>query len=213
MKTNDLVTMLATGAGAVEPNAAPRRYATAMGWGALGAALLMAILLGVRPDIGDAVRLPMFWTKLVFAGSLAAASLLAAMRVSRPGVRLAWVPAALAAPVLAMWLLAALSLAATDRSQWPELFFGETWKSCPFLIAMLSVPVFIAATWAMKGLAPTRLRLAGAAAGLLAGSTGALVYGLHCPEAGAPFLGFWYLLGMLIPTSVGTLLGPRLLRW
>jgi hypothetical protein len=65
----------------------------------------------------------------------------------------------------------------------------------------------------MKGLAPTRLRLAGAAAGLLAGTTGALVYCLHCPELEAPFLGFWYLLGMLIPTAVGALLGSRLLRW
>jgi hypothetical protein len=46
----------------------------------------------------------------------------------------------------------------------------------------------------MKGLAPTRLRL-------------------HCPESEAPFLAFWYLLGMLIPTAVGGLLGPRLLRW
>jgi hypothetical protein len=30
---------------------------------------------------------------------------------------------------------------------------------------------------------------------------------------GAPFLATWYLLGVLIPTAIGTLLGPRLLRW
>ena len=65
----------------------------------------------------------------------------------------------------------------------------------------------------MKGLAPTRLALAGAAAGLLAGAGGALIYALHCPEMAAPFLAIWYLLGMLIPTAVGALLGPRLLRW
>lgn len=29
----------------------------------------------------------------------------------------------------------------------------------------------------------------------------------------APVLGFWYLLGMLIPTAAGALLGSRLLRW
>jgi hypothetical protein len=29
----------------------------------------------------------------------------------------------------------------------------------------------------------------------------------------APFIGFWYLLGMLIPAAAGALLGPRLLRW
>ena len=65
----------------------------------------------------------------------------------------------------------------------------------------------------MKGLAPTRLRWAGAAAGLLAGAGGALVYALHCPEMAAPFIGIWYLLGMLIPTTIGALVGPRVLRW
>jgi hypothetical protein len=213
MKTDELVKMLATGLDAVEPNAAARRYATAMGWGAFAATLLMAVLLGVRPDLPEAARLPMFWAKLAFAGSLAAASLLAAMRLSRPGAALAWVPGALAAPVLGMWMLAAVSLGRAAPSQWPELLLGETWNSCPLLIAMLSVPVFVAVLWAMKGLAPTRLRLAGAAAGLLAGTAGALVYTLHCPELAAPFLGFWYLLGMLIPTSAGALLGPSALRW
>jgi len=213
MNTDDLVTMLATGASAIESNAASQRYAIAMGWGTCGAVLLMAILLGVRPDLAAAVLLPMFWVKLAFAGSLAAAGLIAAMRLSRPGVRLARASAALGAPILAMWVLAATDLIRTDSTEWPALFFGETWTSCPFLIAMLSVPVFIAVVWAMKGLAPTRLRLAGAAAGLLAGAAGATVYCLHCPELAAPFVGFWYLLGMLIPTAVGALLGPRLLRW
>jgi hypothetical protein len=213
MKTDDLVTMLATGAGAVEPNATVRRYAIAIGLGAFGAALLMAILLGVRPDLAAAALLRMFWVKVAFAGTLAAASLLAAMRLSRPGAALGWVPGALAAPVVVMWMLAAVVLLRADPEQRSDLFFGETWASCPLLIALLSVPLFIAALWAMKGLAPTRLRLAGATAGLLAGTTGALVYCLHCPELAAPFLGFWYVLGMLVPTAAGALLGPRLLRW
>lgn len=98
-------------------------------------------------------------------------------------------------------------------AQRAELIFGESWNACPLYVALLSAPVFVAVLWAMKGLAPTRLALAGAAAGLLAGAVGALVYALNCPEMEAPFLGVWYLLGMLIPTATGTLLGPRLLRW
>lgn len=213
MKTDDLVAMLATGSGAVQPNPAARRYATALAGGALGAALLMAVLLGPRHDFAVAVRLPMFWIKLAFVASFAAASLLAALRLSRPGLKLAWVPGALAAPVLAIWLLAAAVLVRAEAPQRAVLFFGETWNSCPFLIAMLSAPAFVAVIWAMQGLAPTRLRLAGAAAGLLAGAVGTLVYSFHCPELAPPFIGFWYLLGMLIPTGVGALLGPRLLRW
>jgi hypothetical protein len=65
----------------------------------------------------------------------------------------------------------------------------------------------------MKGLAPTRLALAGAAAGLLSGSIGAAVYALHCPEMAPPFLGIWYLAGMLIPAAAGMVAGPRVLRW
>ena len=91
-------------------------------------------------------------------------------------MRLAWVPGALAAPVLAIWLLAAIALVRADAAQRALLFFGDTWGYCPFLIVLLSVPAFVAAMWAMQGLAPTRLRLAGAAAGLLAGALGALVY-------------------------------------
>ncbi len=213
MKTDDLVTMLAAGAGAVEPAATARRYASALGWGAFGATLLMAILLGVRPDLAEAARLPMFWVKLVFPACLAAGALYAAARLSRPGVQLGRVPAALVAPVLAMWLLAALVLATATAGEREGLIFGGTWNACPLFIALLSLPLFAAATWAMKGLAPTRLATAGAATGLLAGSVGALIYALHCPEMEAPFLATWYLLGMLIPTAAGALIGPRLLRW
>jgi hypothetical protein len=213
MRTDHLVDMLVAGAGAVAPRAATRRYAAAIGWGALGAALLMGIFLGVRRDLGVAVLLPMFWVKLAFVACLAAASLLAVQRLSRPGLRLAWVPGALAAPVLAMWVLAAFALMRAQPAQRAWLFFGDTWTSCPFLVALLSAPVFAAVLWATRGLAPTRLRLAGAAAGLLSGAVGALVYSLHCPELEAPFLGLWYLLGMLIPAAAGALLGPRLLRW
>ena len=78
---------------------------------------------------------------------------------------------------------------------------------------MLSVPVFIAVFWALRGLAPTRLVLTGAVGGLLSGAVATLAYCLHCPEMGVAFWGVWYVLGMLLPTAIGALLGPRLLRW
>lgn len=213
MKTDALVMMLAAGAGPVAPGAGARRYASALGWGAFGATLLMAIVLGVRPDLSEAALVPMFWIKLAFPACVAAGALYAAARLSHPGARLGRVPGALAAPVLVVWAMAAYALAGADAPERAALVFGETWAQCPFNIAILSAPAFAAALWAMKGLAPTRLALAGAAAGLLAGAVGALVYVLHCPEMAAPFLGIWYLLGMLIPTAAGALIGPRLLRW
>jgi hypothetical protein len=213
MKTDDLVTMLATGSGAAEPDAATRRYAMAIGWGGFGALLLMAVLLGVRQDIGQAATQPMFWVKLGYVLCLAVASLFALSRLSRPGLSLAAVAPALAVPLLLIWTLAIFSLTSANPTERESLLFGKTWTSCPFRIAMLSVPVFVAVTWALKGLAPTRLSLAGGAAGLASGAIGAVVYTLHCREMGAPFLATWYVLGVLIPAGIGSLLGPRVLRW
>lgn len=78
---------------------------------------------------------------------------------------------------------------------------------------MLSAPALAAVLWAMRGLAPTRPRTAGFAAGLLAGSLGALGYALYCPELSPLFVLVWYTLGILIPAGLGALLGPLLLRW
>ena len=213
MKTDDLVTMLATGSGAVESDAMARRYVAAIGWGAFGATLLMAILLGVRQDLDQAALQPMFWVKLGYVACLAMASLFALSRLSRPGLSLAGVVPALAAPLVLIWILAVIALTGASSTERESLLFGRTWASCPFLIATLSVPVFAAVMWAMKGLAPTRLWLAGGAVGLASGAIGAVAYSLHCQEMGAPFLAAWYSLGVLIPAAIGTLLGPRLLRW
>lgn len=213
MKTDDLVMLLATGEGSVRRHAAARRYAAAIAVGVVAAGLLMLGVLGVRPDLAEAVRLPMFWAKIGYVASLGVASLLAVLRLSRPGARLDRVLPALALPVVAMWALAAFVLAGAEPEQRMGLLLGATWAVCPFLIAMLSAPMFVATLWAMRGLAPTRLPLAGTAAGLLSGTVGGLVYCLHCPEMEAPFIGTWYLLGMLIPAATGALLGRRVLRW
>jgi hypothetical protein len=213
MRTEELITMLATGEGAVATRTGGSRYSTALACGASVAALMMATLLGVRPDLAAAMLLPMFWVKLGFTACLTVLAVTTAVRLSRPGLRPGWVALALAAPIAVMWALAAIALLNAGPAQRAELFFGSTWTSCPILIALLSVPLFVAVLWAMKGLAPTRLRLAGASAGLAAGTGAALIYCLHCPELAAPFIGVWYVAGMLIPAAAGALLAPRFLRW
>ncbi len=213
MKTLDLAAMLAMGADLERVDAPRRRLVYAIGFGAAGSTILMLLLMPVNPDLGNAVHLLKFWEKVVFVGAIAGAALLAVTRLSRPGIRLGQTLPGLMAPVLAMWILAAMTLLDADPAERGALFLGKTWAVCPFLIALLATPVFAATLWAMRGLAPTRLRLAGAAAGLLSGAAGALVYCFHCPELEAPFIAFWYLLGILIPTVIGTVFGDKLLRW
>jgi hypothetical protein len=213
VRTDDLVELLAKGDVAVDAHAPARRAATAFALAIVASLALMALVLGVQPDLAAESRQPMFWAKAAFALALAAAAFAATHRLARPGARLGAVPAALAAPLVAMWILAAVVLVRAAPGERAALFFGDTWLSCPFNITLLAAPVFVAVLWALRGFAPTRLALAGAAAGLAAGAAGAAVYTLHCPELAAPFLGFWYVLGMLIPAALGALIGPRVLRW
>ncbi|RJG14646.1 DUF1109 domain-containing protein [Massilia cavernae] len=214
MKTDELAALLANDAGAVAPDATARRFTAALGWGLCGTALAMAIVMGVRPDIAEAVTLPMFWMKLAFPASIAIAACYAAARLARPGVRLGRAPGtALAALLATVWMLAIAALLNAAPAERSDLVFGDTWRYCLVNIPLLSIPVFGAAMWALKGLAPTRLALAGGAAGLLAGAVSAAVYSLHCPEMELPFLAVWYLLGMLVPAIAGAVTGPRLLRW
>jgi hypothetical protein len=213
MKTDDLVSLLAQHAHAVEPNAVARRYRTAVTLGAVLALVLMLATLGLRADLREAMHAPMFWIKLLFPAWLLGVAVVIAMRLSRPGVAVGRWAAALGAPLIAVWLLAAIELATASPSARPALIFGSSWRECPFNITVLSMPAFVAAFHAMRTLAPTRLALAGAAAGLVAGTLAAVVYALHCDETTAAFLGLWYVIGMAIPVAAGALLGPRLLRW
>ncbi|EEA04510.1 protein of unknown function DUF1109 [Burkholderia sp. H160] len=213
MKTEDLVSLLAAGVPAVDHNVLAKRFSWAMLSGVVGSAVLMAIVFGVRPDIGTVVKTPLFWIKVALPLCLALAALLVTARLSRPGMPVGRAWAGLAAPVLTVWIATLVLLWLTPPDARLPLILGRTWRVCPLNIALLSVPAFIAVFWAMRGLAPTRPKLAGAAGGLLAGATATVAYCFHCPEMAAPFWAVWYLLGMLIPTLAGAALGPQLLNW
>lgn len=77
----------------------------------------------------------------------------------------------------------------------------------------MSLPALAAALWALRGLAPTRPRHAGFAAGLLAGAVRACGYALACTESSPAFIAAWYTLGILLTGCLGAALGPRVLRW
>lgn len=213
MNTNELIDLLASGEGPVERHALARRLGLALLGGALGALLLTMTLYGVRADLAEVARTPLFWAKVALPGSLALLALWLTQRLARPGVRggAAWT--LLGLPLLLVWIGATIALASAPPEARADLILGRTWRVCALNITLLSVPAFLAVFWALRGLAPTHLRQAGAAGGLLAGATATLAYCLHCPEMGVPFWGVWYLLGMLVPTMLGALLGPRVLRW
>jgi hypothetical protein len=213
MKTDDLIALLAKEAPPIDRRVPARRFSLALLLGLASATLLMVLLLGVRPDLAEAVRMPMFWVRLAFATAVTAGALVSTVRLSRPGMRIGAGWAALSTPVAVAWVGTALILLQAPAGARAPLLLGHTWKVCSTLIATLSLPSFAAMLWAVRGMAPVRLRLAGAAAGLLAGGTAAMAYCLHCPEMAPPFWSTWYLLGMLVPAGLGALIGPKALRW
>lgn len=210
MKTSELIGMLAAGAGPVVRVHPARRLAPAIGGGVLLAAALSIGLLVPREMFAG----PALWTKLAYTGLLAGGAAWLAALLARPlvpGLRrpvlvLALVVGCMALLGLATWLAAAPA----DKL---AVLLGRTWYRCPAVIFAVSLPALAALLWTLRGLAPTRLRSAGWAAGLLAGALGAIGYSLHCPEVSALFVAVWYSLGIVATGALGALLGPRVLRW
>lgn len=213
MKTDDLIDLLATDTLPVPRHTTARRLALGLLLALPISVLLMASVLGINPALGAFLAEPMFWVKFGVPLLMAGLAMPLLARLGRPGVdtRPAW--AAWAAPIGLLWLLGGVALWQAPTSEFAPLVLSQTWRVCAENIAVLSLPVFLAAIWVLRALAPVRLALAGAGAGALGGACGAAVYALHCPELAAPFIAIWYVLGMLLPVAAGALVGPRLLRW
>lgn len=213
MKTDDLIDLLSTGVTRVDRKAVLRRFARALPLGLAGSLVIVALVFGVRPDLMSVAQTPIFWAKLAFPVAVALTAARVLSRLGRPGVRGGYAWALVAAPFVGVWLAGWFTLGAAAPAERMPLVLGLSWRTCPFNILLLSVPTFAAVFWAARGFAPTRPRLAGAAAGLFASALATIAYCVHCPEMSPAFWSVWYALGMLLPAAVGAWLGPRLLRW
>ena len=212
MKTVELIAFLATDTAPTPPNAVARRLTPPILAGGAVALVALVAWLGLRP-LGEAAQTGAFWMKTAYTLTLALAGLLLVERLARPGRRVGRIPLIAALAVAALGVLAAVEMALAGPGQMTALWLGQTWDVCPLRIIALAAPLFVGTTWAMRGLAPTRLAAAGAAAGLFAGAAGATIYGLYCEETAATFVFAWYTLGIALCAGLGGLLGPRLLRW
>jgi hypothetical protein len=155
----------------------------------------------------------MFWVKAGYTGLIALAGYGCARLLARPvgGARKGFV---LAGVVVALVTLGgAVQFMMTDASERMLLLAGGSWQVCSQNIVILGAPILGMTLLALRSLAPTKLVLTGAAAGLFAGGLAATVYGLHCPEHALAFVAVWYSIGMAILTVAGAMLGPWALRW
>ena len=213
VKTEELIAQLGADVSPVSRHAAIKRVSLAA---AIGFVLSFLILLygpGIRPDfVAASVTMP-FWTKWAFTLSLAFAGLVIARRLGNPDgeVRRAWLGLGLPWAIVAM--MAIMELDAAPVAQWQSLILGHTASTCSAAILVLSVPAFVACLLAFRRLAPVRLRLTGAVIGILSAAVGATAYAFACPETSATFMLAWYGIGMAASALIGTVVGPRFLRW
>ena len=212
MKTDQLIALLSE-------DLAPARRGVVLGWLLLGltgggmlAVLAMMMTLKPRPDLALAMAGGPFWMKITYTAALAVLGLVIVQRQARAGAQCRTPIMALAAPVVALIVVAAVQLSAYQADS-AALLMGQTWTVCPWAILALAVPVYAGLLLALRQLAPTRLPLAGAAAGLVAGAVAATIYGFHCPETAAPFILVWYSLGIVLAAGLGSLIGRWALRW
>ena len=211
MNTVAWVDMLARGAGAAPRSVALRRLGPAACAGLLASVMLALLVLGPLP--ASAFAALSVWLKLGYTGALAAAAGWLAARAGRPVPRVTVPGFAVLAVVLLMVGLGASVVGSSAPGDRMHVLMGNTALQCPWLVLALSLPALGLSFWAMRSLAPTQLRMAGFAAGLLAGAVGAFGYSLACPEASAAFVSVWYTLGIALTGVLGAALGPQVLRW
>jgi hypothetical protein len=213
MKTDALIERLSEDAAPVRAGTVWRALLIGVGAGALVSVAAMVAWLGIRPDLAEAMGTAMYWAKFFYTLLFALFAFLALERLARPGARATLQAGLVALPVLAIAAMGAMRMMRAPAEARMTLVMGASSDVCPWRIAILSLPVFVGAFWALRKLAPTRPVLSGLGAGLMAGALGAFIYAFHCNESASPFIAFWYTLGIAAVGGAGAVLGRLLLKW
>lgn len=211
--TGKLIDDLVAGLAPVRRSHVRDRLVLGIALGFAVSAVVLVVTMGLRPDLTSAAATASFWIKFAFTGLLAGAGVTAVKDLARPdgSARNAAVVGGVTVLVMVMLALGQLLASATEDHR--RLVMGSTALVCPWLIVCLALPILVAGLWTMRMMAPTRLTLAGAAVGLLAGSAAAFVYAFSCDESAMPFVVIWYGLGILVTTLLGAGMGRWVLRW
>src|SRR5690348_4583672 len=176
----------------------------------------MLATVGPRPDLNSTAHLEWLALKLVFALSVIGTAAPVLVRSTRPGLEKGTHWAQVFLPFLAA-IAAALAIMLLDSPRaWSTMLRGARTVSsvrCLLCIPFFSAIPLAAVIWVLRKGAPTRLKLSGAIAGIVAGGLGAAAYALSCTSDTIPFIAIWYGAAIMLYAVIGSQLGPRLLRW
>lgn len=211
MKTEELIRVLAAdGSRPVVP--VTRTLWRALCLGVLASTALLLLLLHPRADIPRAIFTLRFDFKLIFALLVIIAAMLLLRETARPFTPERWRWPLVSGPLLLLTGVV-VELCTQPATAWGVLLVGHNAVHCLSLIPMLSLPLAICLLVAMRRAAPMKPIVAGAAAGLVAGGVGSMLYALTCPDDSPLFVATWYSIAITIVTSGAGWVGKRLLRW
>ena len=213
MKTNQLIDVLSKNIEPVNPARVKTTLALALVLGAAAAFCLMFVTVGLRSDIKAGVLSGFIALKLLFTLILISAGTVLLSKLIRPGQDGRRSYAVIVISFLVLALAGAGSLVIHAPVSWGHMVMGTDWTMCVLCIPLFATVPFIGLIWTLRQGAPTHLRRAGAAAGLVAGALGAIAYAFHCPDDSIPFIALWYGVMIGLCAGAGAVLGPRFLRW
>lgn len=212
MKTNDLIAALAADL-PTKPTPVWRAITMAI---AVSVPVLLTILLGfvkIRPGIESMLLDMKILPKFVFTIGLFLSALWLGLRVTRPGPGAGPARFALLAVFALLGLAVVSELINRPMETWAAAMLGTYSVPCMVLILIFSIAPFTALMFAFRTGAPDSPAVAGAAAGLIAGSLGASFYATHCVEDSALFMAVWYVIGISAVTILGAIVGRYALKW
>jgi hypothetical protein len=212
MNTDDIIRAIAADAAARSPSLT-QRVTVALAAGGLIAGAWFAQQLGVRPDIASALQTWRFATKVAIVLVCFAAALWTAVRLARPDADPRKTLGVLALPAVMLVLAIGVELAVSPASAWAVRAVGSNSRLCLMSIAVMSVAPLAGLLVALRAGAPRSPALAGAVAGLVAGSLGATLYAIHCIDDSPLFVALWYTPAIALAVLVGAAAGHRVLRW
>jgi len=215
MNTDRLIDMLSAELEAVNSGRPGKTLILAILTGGAIAFGLMLVTVGPRPDLQSTAHIEWVAVKLLFALSVIGTSALLLNRSMRPGLEDATNWTLVLFPFLAA-LAVALAVLLGQPQAWKELIVGATTISsmrCLLLIMFFAAIPLASVIYAIRQGAPTRLKLSGGIAGIVAGGIGAAAYAFNCSSDTIPFIAIWYGTAIVICAVIGSQIGPRVLRW
>jgi hypothetical protein len=216
MNTDRLIDMLGDDLEPVKSGQPGRALMLAVLISGIAAFGLMLATVGLRADAHSTSHLEWIGLKLLFAASVIGTAAPLLNRSARPGLENETNWRLILIPFLSAIAVALVLILVGGPHEWAAMLRGATTISfvrCLLCIMFFAAIPLAAVIFALRKGAPTRLKLCGGIAGIVAGGVGAAAYAFNCTSDTIPFIAIWYGMAIVLCGFIGTQLGPRVLRW